>query len=157
MSNILDVMRDILAMFGGWSYMLAILLAVIVIDIITGVVLAGFFHGSTHTAGGGLSSKYGYQGILKKCMILLVIMLGGLLDTVFQCNVIRSAIIIYYIANEGLSVLENTAAMGVPHPKFVLNLLDTAKKKADDGHNEDSGQLEIEWLNKEVEEDGKEH
>lgn len=152
--SFMEILLDILSMFGGWSNLLAILLAIIVIDIITGVVLAAFFKGSSHTQSGGLSSKYGYQGILKKCMILLVIMLGGLLDTVFQCEVIRSAIIIYYIANEGLSVLENTAAMGVPYPKFVLNILDSMKKKADDGPAVDTDQLEIEWLPKEDEDDG---
>ena len=69
-------------------------------------------------------------------VILLVVWLGAEMDKVLGIDYVRTAVCLFYIANEGLSVLENTAIMGVPYPKFVKGMLDALRKKTDEGEEE---------------------
>ena len=113
-------------LFGGWDQVLQILFLMIVIDYITGIVGAGMK--------GELSSKIGFKGIVKKVAIMIMVVIAVQLDKVMgQVNIFRYLVCFFYIANEGISILENFSKMGVPLPKFMVNLLKVMKDQADEG------------------------
>ena len=85
---------------------------------------------SDKTSGGRLSASAGFRGLLKKSLMLLAVLLSVLLDDYAGANdVLRTAVIWFYICNEGLSVLENLAGMGVPVPQRLRALLNAEKQK----------------------------
>lgn len=106
---------------GGIDVALSCLLVAIVIDYTSGIIKAY----ETKT----LSSAIGFRGILKKVGILLVVMLAVLVDRITIDNGgIRTLVIYYFVANEGLSILENLAQTGLPIPKSLKNALKVIKK-----------------------------
>ena len=109
---------------GGFDALLRVLLVLSVIDYVTGV--------SAAVAAKTLSSKTGFIGILKKIAILCVIGCAHLLGQTLGLAQIRSAVIGFYIANEGISIAENSAALGVPLPKKLMEILNQLKDKEDD-------------------------
>ena len=109
-------------LLGGWDIALQCLLLAIVFDYVSGMIKA--FHSKT------LSSKIGFQGILKKVGILLIVMLGVLVDRVTgNTGAVRTLVIYYFVANEGLSVLENLGQSGVPIPDSIKKALKVLKKE----------------------------
>lgn len=108
---------------GGFDALLQALLVMSVIDYITGV--------SAALATKTLSSKTGFAGILKKIAILCVVACAHLLGQTLGIPQIRSAVIGFYIANEGISIAENSAALGVPLPKKFMEVLSQLKDKED--------------------------
>lgn len=118
---------------GGWDAWLAALLAVILIDVATGIVKAILMH-SNKSESGGLSSTCMFHGGVKKVFILLMVALGTVLDSIISPEdvFIRIMIVSYYIANESLSILENIGACGVPLPKALYKILDSLKSKGDE-------------------------
>ncbi|AJA50048.1 toxin secretion/phage lysis holin [Clostridium pasteurianum DSM 525 = ATCC 6013] len=109
--------------FGGWDTPLIVLILFMGIDYITGLVGAAYQN--------KLNSKIGYKGIAKKASILIVIIVAVLLDRLINNNVwvFRSLVCYFYIANEGISILENVGKTGVPYPPKLLNVLEQLKKK----------------------------
>lgn len=106
---------------GGFDVALSCLLVAIVIDYISGLIKAY----NTKT----LSSSIGFRGILKKVGILLIVMLSVLVDRITIDNGgVRTLVIYYFVANEGLSVIENLAQAGLPVPKSLKNALKVIKK-----------------------------
>lgn len=106
---------------GGFDVALSCLLVAIVIDYISGIIKAY----ETKT----LSSAIGFHGILKKVGILLIVMLAVLVDRITIDNGgVRTLVIYYFVANEGLSILENLAQAGLPIPKSLKNALKVIKK-----------------------------
>lgn len=99
------------------------LLTFVICDYITGVIRAGFEK--------KLSSNVGFKGIAKKIIIFIIVGVANLCDKNLIKNepMIRSAIIFFYIANEGLSILENSLAMGIPIPKKLKILLEQFKEE----------------------------
>lgn len=117
---------------GGWDIWLTSLFAVMVIDIITGVIKAVLMR-SNKSQSGGLSSVSMFKGGVKKVTILLLVALGTVLDNIITPDeaFIRIMIVSYYIANESLSILENIGACGVPLPKALYKILDSLKNESD--------------------------
>ena len=122
---------------GGCDGLLYALIAFVVIDYITGVMCAVIDH--------ILSSEIGAKGIFKKVLIFLLVGIGHIIDThvIGTGSVLRTAVIFFYISNEGVSLVENAAHLGLPVPeklKVVLEQLHdrTEKEEKDDGA-EDSG------------------
>lgn len=103
--------------FGAWDTALSILLLFMVADYISGVV-NGFINKK-------LSSDIGYRGIAKKGGILVVLIIGVSLDRLLNDGtwVFRTLVAYWYIANEGISLLENLGAIGVPIPPQILDVL----------------------------------
>lgn len=124
----------IAGLYGGWSAMLTILVVMMGIDYITGVLVA-VSGKSSKTEGGGLSSKVGFIGLAKKGVIMLIVLLATLLDQAIgnTAMVFQSATVFYYIANEGLSVLENADILGVRTPAFIHQRLEAVRDKSDQG------------------------
>ena len=120
----------IAGLFGGWTQMHTILVAVMVTDYITGCVVA-LCGRSPKTEGGGLSSKVGFVGLAKKGFIMAIVLLATLLDRALgnETLVFQSMAMAYYIANEGLSVLENAALLDVPFPRKVKSALEELREK----------------------------
>ena len=127
----------VLSFFAGLPPILWILLAVITLDYVTGII-CGAMGKSPKTENGGLSSKEAFQGLLRKALILFVVLLAALLDRAVSMSAdiefaaVSGATCLWFIASEGMSVLENAAAMGVPIPRILLNMLELFKSKGGD-------------------------
>ena len=120
---------------GGWDALLQVLIALMAADYLTGLIVAGIFKKSPHTRSGTLSSAAGYLGLIKKCAALLLIYIGVLLDRAIGEAFVRSALIIFFIGNEGLSLLENVGLMGVKYPQFLAKMLEALRDKGDKGED----------------------
>lgn len=106
---------------GDFDLMLKILLCVMICDYITGIMSAIYNK--------KLSSKTGFNGILKKLCILSVICLSNLAGQAVGFDEIRFIAISFYIGNEAVSILENAGKMGVPFPKKLLEILQQLETK----------------------------
>lgn len=118
---------------GGWDASMQVLIALMVADYITGVLVAAVWQRSNKSATGALDSKAGFKGILKKGIILVLVWLGVLLDHATGANYIRTAIVIFFIGNEGISLLENLGLMGVPYPAFLKKALEALHDQGNQG------------------------
>ena len=118
---------------GGWDASLQVLIALMVADYITGVLVAAVWHKSSKSSSGTLNSVAGFKGILKKGMILVLVWLGVLLDRATGANYIRTAVVLFFIGNEGISLLENLGLMGVPYPAFLEKALEALHDQGDQG------------------------
>ena len=116
------------SLLGGWDSLLKCLTVLMVIDYITGVATALVFHRSNKTLGGGASSKECFKGIVKKISILCLVAMAVCVDNISGTHYIRSVTIIFFIGNEGISVLENVGLMGIPYPAFLKKALEEIKK-----------------------------
>lgn len=116
---------------GGWDMFLQILIGVMAVDFVTGLVVAGVFKKSNKTETGSLSSKAGWQGLCKKGMTLVIVYVGAMVDKVSGTDIVRNAIIIGYIANDGLSIIENAGLMGLWIPKILRDAIEILKKKSE--------------------------
>lgn len=119
-------------LFGEWTTTLTILVVVMAVDYISGVIVAACGR-SPKTDAGGLSSKVGFIGIAKKGFIMLLVLLATMLDRAIgnESMVFQTSLVFYYIANEGLSVLENAALMGIPFPEKIKKALETLRDHED--------------------------
>ena len=103
---------------GGCDGLLYALIAFVVIDYITGVMCAI----TNHT----LSSEVGFKGICRKVLIFLLVGIAHILDIylIGSGSVLRTAVIFFYISNEGVSLLENAAHLGLPVPEKIKTVLE---------------------------------
>lgn len=121
----------IASLFGGWDAALVTLLIFMGIDYLTGLIVAGVFHQSPKSEGGALESRAGWKGLCRKGVTLLIVLVGCRLDVVMGSNFIRDAVVIAFIANETLSIIENAGLMGVPIPSVIVKAIEVLKKKAE--------------------------
>ena len=123
------VTAAIAAAFGGWSSAMTTLVILMAADYITGLIVAALFKASPKTETGGLSSEAGWQGLVKKCVVLLFVYVGSRLDLVMGTTYLKDAICIAYIVNELISLVENAGLMGVPVPAPIMSAIDALKKR----------------------------
>ena len=123
--------------FGGWSTSLTTLLIFLGIDYITGLIVAGVFNNSPKTNSGALESRAGWKGLFRKCVTLLMVLIACRLDMVLNTTFIRDCVVIAYIANETISIIENAGLMGIPIPSVIVKAIDVLKSKAEDVEDED--------------------
>lgn len=123
----------VLGLFGEWTDMHTILVVVMATDYITGCIVAACGR-SPKTDGGGLSSKVGFVGLAKKGFIMAIVLLATLLDRALggEATVFQSLAMCYYIANEGLSILENAGLLGVPFPEKLKRALESLRDREED-------------------------
>lgn len=126
----------IASLFGGWTASLTTLLIFMLIDYITGLVVAGVFHASPKTETGALESRAGMKGLIRKATILLFVLIGYRLDLAMGLTYIKDAICIAFMANELISIVENAGLMGLPIPAVITNAIDILKKKGEGEHGE---------------------
>ena len=110
---------------GGVDGFLYALIAFVVIDYITGLMVAVLQK--------KLSSEIGFKGIFKKILIFLLVGVGNIVDNYLIKNgsAIRTAVIFFYISNEGISILENSARIGLPIPQKLKEILMQLNKEED--------------------------
>ena len=121
---------------GGGDACMRVLVALMAVDYLTGVLVAAVWQRSNKSATGALDSKAGFKGLCKKGMILLLVWLGVLLDDAMGASYIRTAVILFFIGNEGLSLLENLGLMGMPYPAFLQRALEALRDQGDNGGSE---------------------
>lgn len=123
---------------GGWDTLLHVLVVMISADYMSGVLVA-IMGRSCKTEHRGLSSKVGAAGILRKGLMLLVVLCAAMLDRAMGAEAMcRDAACWFYIANEGLSLLENLGLMGVPFPERLKLLLGQKLTQGGDDHGLDA-------------------
>lgn len=143
MKEFWNVIQAVFAAVGGWlgyflggcDGLLYALLAFVVLDYITGIMCAVMDQ--------KLSSAVGFKGICRKVLIFALVGIGHLLDTqvIGSGSVLRTAVIFFYISNEGLSLVENAAYLGLPIPtklhKVLEQLHDRSEKEEDKKEGEE--------------------
>jgi len=114
---------------GGWDGFLYALLAFVVIDYITGLMCA--------VLDKKLSSDVGFRGIFKKVLIFSLVAIGHIIDknVIGDGSVIRTAVIFFYLSNEGISILENAAHIGLPVPQKLKDILEQLHNRSDKEDN----------------------
>ena len=126
------VSSAILSLVGGITMPFIILLIFMCTDYITGLILSGVFKKSKKTESGGLSSEIGFKGLIKKVCIIICVIVANMLDYVLKTNYIRNVVIISFITNEVISIIENLGLIGVKIPKVITNAIDILKGKEED-------------------------
>lgn len=119
----------IAAMFGGWSEALITLIVFMSIDYATGLIVAGVFKKSKKSESGALESRAGFKGLCRKGVALLIVLVAVRLDIVMHTSYIKDAVIIAFIANESISIIENAGLMGIPIPGVIAKAIDVLKEK----------------------------
>lgn len=116
---------------GGCDGLLYALLAFVVIDYITGVMCA--------INDKALSSEVGFRGICRKVLIFLLVGIANILDVhvIGIGSVLRTAVIFFYTSNEGVSLLENAAHLGLPVPQKIKAVLEQLHERAEDDEKEE--------------------
>ncbi|MFQ8593117.1 MAG: holin family protein [Thomasclavelia spiroformis] len=117
-------------LFGGWDVALSILITFMILDYITGVIWAYIQK--------NLNSEVGFKGLVKKCTILIVLIVGSMLDRLLNSGewVFRTLVAYFYIANEGISLLENISNLGVPIPAKIKDALEQLNNKEESENQE---------------------
>jgi toxin secretion/phage lysis holin len=133
MKEIWNWIQVVFATVGGWlGYVLGgldgflyALLAFVVIDYITGLMCA--------VLDKKLSSEVGFRGIFKKVLIFALVAVGHIIDqnVIGDGSVIRTAVIFFYLSNEGISILENTVHIGLPVPQKLKDVLEQLHNRSD--------------------------
>ena len=115
---------------GGCDGLLYALIAFVVIDYITGVMCA--------INDQSLSSEVGVRGICRKVLIFLMVGIANILDVnvIGTGSVLRTAVIFFYISNEGVSLMENAAHLGLPVPEKIKVVLEQLHNRAEDKEDE---------------------
>lgn len=121
----------ITTLFGGWDTGLATLVLFMTVDYVTGLIVAGVFQNSNKTENGALESKAGWKGLCRKGTTLLIVLVACRLDLMLGSNYIRDAVIIGFVFNESISILENVGLMGVDLPPVLVKAIDILKNKTD--------------------------
>lgn len=117
-------------LYGDITTLVVCCFGFIVMDYVSGILVA--------ISKKKLSSEIGFKGIAKKMHILLMIGIGNLLDVGLNLNgVAKSLVCCFYIANEGISIVENAHNLGLPVPKKLLNILLSVKRQGDEDEEED--------------------
>lgn len=138
----------VVSFFTGMPVMMWVLIGVMSIDYITGLC-CGAMGVSPKTESGGLSSRAAFKGLLRKGVVLLVVLLAVLVDLAVESgagvefSAVTGATCLWFIASEGVSVLENAAAMGLPIPKVLQRALDIMMDKSGQDDDEDADTDEL--------------
>ena len=137
MKEFWNIIQVALAAVGGWrgwflggcDGLLYALIAFVVIDYITGIMCAIYDK--------NLSSSIGFKGICKKVLIFLMVGIGHILDTkvIGTGSVLRTAFIFFYISDEGISLIENAAHLGLPIPEKLRDVLEQLHNRAEKEEN----------------------
>ena len=126
LNNIMSViLTTFIYLLGGVDVALQCLLVMIILDYISGIVSAIYNK--------NLDSKIGLKGILKKFMYLVIVCVSVIIDKIVgNTGVVRTLVIYFFVANDGLSIIESMGKMGIPLPKKLIDTLNQLKNKGDE-------------------------
>jgi len=114
---------------GGWDTALAALSFFIATDYVAGLIVAGIFKTSPKSESGALDSRISFKGIIKKFMIFVMVAVAYQIDTILGKEFVRYGVMIAFMANELLSIVENAGLMGVYIPNTLRQAVDILRKK----------------------------
>ncbi len=123
----------VVGFFGGWTSGMVTLVIFMAIDYFSGLVVAGVFNRSKKSASGGLESKAGWKGLCRKVMTLLFVGIAYRIDLALNTPYIQAAVIIGFMANELISIVENAGLMGLPLPSMINKAIDVLTQKSKGG------------------------
>ena len=126
------------SLFGGWSAALTTLLLFMAVDYVTGLIVAGVFKQSPKTQTGALESRAGWKGLCRKGVTLLIVLVAYRLDVVLGSSFIKDSVVIAFIANETISIVENAGLMGIPINPTIVRAIDVLRSRAEETDNEDA-------------------
>ena len=115
---------------GGFDKMLQALLIFMLVDYITGLMVAFVFKNSPKTNSGAGSSKAGFKGLAKKAVILMLVMCMVQADKVLGISILRNAAVVGFIVNELISIVENAGLCGLTLPETFNKALDLLQNKS---------------------------
>lgn len=136
----------IASLLGGWDTSIITLLIFLAIDYLTGLLCAGVFHKSNKSETGGLESKAGWKGLIRKGLTISIVVVAARLDLQLGVTYIRDAVCIAFISNEAISIIENCGLMGLPIPKIIRNGIDILKKSSDSEQSKNNVSEELSKL-----------
>ena len=137
MSTIGIVGSAIAKIFGGWGDDMTTLLIFMGIDFSLGLLIAGVWKKSGKSKSGALNSWSAWQGLVRKGVTLLIVLVAHRLDMMIGVDYIRTAAVIAFCANELISIVENLGIMGVPLPSVVKKAIEILQDKSgEDVQNE---------------------
>ena len=122
----------IASLYGGWDAAMQTLIIFMAIDYITGLIVAGVFHTSPKTKTGTLESRAGWKGLIRKGETLLIVLVACRLDAVMATSFVRDAVVIGFICNETISIIENAGLMGLPIPAALTKAVDILKQRSEE-------------------------
>ena len=127
LSGVACVGAAIASLLGGWTGAMTTLVILMLIDYVTGIIVAGVFHNSPKCSGGALSSAVGFKGICRKFVILLIVVVACRVDLLLDTNIIRDATCIGFCVNELVSITENAGLMGIPLPRKLVEAIEVLR------------------------------
>ena len=119
-------------LFGGWDTAMITLLILMSIDYVCGLVVAGIFKNSPKTKNGALESRTGWKGLCSKGVTLLIVLVAYRLDLTMGTTIVKDGVVIAFLVNELISIIENTGLMGIPIPAIIINAIDILNRKTGD-------------------------
>ena len=126
------------ALLGGWDMALQTLIIFMAVDYSTGLVVAGVFHRSGKSTTGSLESLAGWKGLCRKGGTLLLVLVAAQLDRVMGSEFCRDAVVIGFLANEAISIIENVGLMGVPFPPILRKAIEVLKNQTGEEDEKDN-------------------
>lgn len=120
---------------GGWTSDMQTLIILMGIDILMGLLIAGLWKKSNKSNTGTVSSTSMAKGLVRKGVYLLIILVAHRLDKSLGTEYIRTAVIIAFIANESISIIENAGIMGVPIPSVITKAIEVLRQKSEGDNN----------------------
>lgn len=115
-------------LFGGWSVELSTLVIFMGIDFVTGLLVAGVFNKSEKSETGAIKSNLVWKGIFKKFMSICIVVVAYRIDVLINTSYVKEAVVIAFITNEAVSIIENAGLMGVPLPAKLKSAIEILRK-----------------------------
>ena len=119
-------------LYGEVTGLFWAMIAFMAVDYITGVLVA--------VINKNLSSEIGFKGLVKKLLILVFVAMGHIMDTyvIGSGSALMSAVMLFFLANEGVSIIENAVGLGMPVPKKLRDVLEQLKQESEGDDNDDN-------------------
>ena len=124
--------------FGGWTGDMTTLLIFMAVDFAMGLCVAGIFKKSNKSKKGAIDSLAAWRGLCRKGVAWLIILVAHRLDIALGSNYLKTSCIIAFIANEGISIIENAGLMGINFPEPIVKAIDILSKRGDDEKDEEN-------------------
>ena len=122
----------VVTQLGGWRDAFLNLIVLMIIDYLTGLILASVFKTAKNVDRVALNSDKGFQGIMRKIMMLVLVLVANIMDGVFlDSTFVTHATIIAFMANEVISIVENVGLMGVPIPGVIKEAIHVLNEKSE--------------------------
>lgn len=117
---------------GGTDTMFIVLCVFLAIDYVSGIVVALVFKNSAKTESGKLNSSVSFKGLCKKFFVVILVGVAHMLDVALGTNFIRGGVIVAFISNETISIIENAGLMGIPIPNVLRKAIDILHEREEE-------------------------